>query len=187
MRTATLALPLLAACFTPQKDDGPVIAEQTLTLTSADFKHQAGVPKAITCEGADRSPELSWSGVPKGTESFVIIVDDPDAPDPLAPEMTWTHWVVYDIPKNVRSLPAGATELPAGTQVGTNSWGKKEYGGPCPPIGRHRYFHKLYALSRPVGDMSELSPEEVAARIAPAVIGRTELVGTYEKTGVIEE
>ena len=114
----------------------------------------------------------------------MLIVDDPDAPDPMAPEMTWTHWVVTDIPGDAHSLPAGLTEPPAGAHFGLNSWEKMEYSGPCPPIGRHRYVHKLFALNRKVGDLSGMSPEEVSTRIAPAVLGRTELVGTYEKTGV---
>ncbi len=180
MSARLAVLVLLTACFEKEPETGPYIKEQTLTLKSSDFVEGGAMPTVLSCEGEDRVPELSWSGVPKGTESFALVIDDPDAPDPMAPKQTWTHWVVYDIPKDTRSLPAGGA-LPEGAKVAKNSWGKTEYGGPCPPIGRHRYVHKLFALRAPVGDLGDISPEEFQARIAPSVIGRTELIGMYEK------
>lgn len=114
-----------------------------LTLASAAFILGGTIPAAFTCEGSDRSPPLSWSGVPEGTRSLVLIVDDPDAPDPAAPRMTWVHWVLYNIPPAVTGLPEGVAPdaLPAGTGEGINDWKRTGYSGPCPPIGRHRYFH----------------------------------------------
>ena len=86
--------------------------------------------------------------MPQGTKSLVLIIDDPDAPDPKAPQRVWVHWVLYNIPPETKSLPENVVkaELPHGTVVGLTDFKKAEYGGPCPPIGRHRYFHKLYAL-----------------------------------------
>src|SRR5574337_2176653 len=118
-----------------------------LMLHSPAFDHLASIPAAHTCEGADRSPPLQWSGVPPAARSLVLIVDDPDAPDPAKPQRTWVHWVVYDLPPTVTSLADGASaRLPEGTRTGKNDWKKASYGGPCPPIGTHRYFFKLYAL-----------------------------------------
>ena len=119
-----------------------------MTLTSLAFKQDGQIPSKYTCEGDDISPPLAWNEVPEGTKSLVLIVDDPDAPDPKAPKLVWVHWVVYNIPPDVKSLPENASKagLPQGTAVGLNDFKKTGYGGPCPPIGRHRYFHKLYAL-----------------------------------------
>src|ERR1700756_1834775 len=117
-------------------------------LSSPAFADNGAIPKQYTCEGADISPPLNWSGAPQGTLSFALIVDDPDAPDPRAPKMTWVHWVIQNIPSQAQSLPADAGKrgLPARALQGLNDWKRPGYGGPCPPIGRHRYFHKLYAL-----------------------------------------
>jgi Raf kinase inhibitor-like YbhB/YbcL family protein len=118
-------------------------------LTSAAFADNGAIPKRYTCEDADVSPPLNWSDAPPGTKSFALIVDDPDAPDPRAPKMTWVHWVIENIPADTLSLPEGAAQrgLPAGAVHGLNDWKRTGYRGPCPPIGRHRYFHKLYALA----------------------------------------
>ncbi len=116
------------------------------TLTSAAFAHQAAIPTKYTCEGGDVSPPLAWTNLPPGTKSLALIVDDPDAPDPAAPEMTWVHWVLYNLPLTANGLPEGASVLPAGTQQGLNDWRRTGYGGPCPPIGRHRYLHKPSGL-----------------------------------------
>ena len=112
------------------------------------FTPNGHIPSKYTCEGDDISPPLAWNGVPGGTKSLVLIIDDPDAPDPRAPQRVWVHWVVYNIPPDTKSLPENVskTGLPQGTAVGLNDFKKTGYGGPCPPIGRHRYFHKLYAL-----------------------------------------
>jgi len=155
----------------------------SLTLTSASFTHEGEIPPKYTCQGQDISPPLSWSGVPEGTESLVLIVDDPDAPDPKKPMMTWVHWVLYDIPVSAAGLAEGVAsgDLPAGTLEGVNDWKRTGYGGPCPPIGRHRYFHKLYALDTVLPDLGKPAKEGVETAMYGHVLASTELIGTYEK------
>ena len=116
-----------------------------------------------------------------GTKSFVLIVDDPDAPDPRAPKTTWVHWVLYDLPAACDHLPEGVGTLPSGTRDGTNDWKRTGYGGPCPPIGRHRYFHKLYALDATLGDLGTPTKARVEQAMAGHVLAEARLVGTYEK------
>ncbi len=119
-----------------------------MSLNSPAFQQNGHIPSKYTCEGEDVSPPLAWEGVPNGAKSLVLIIDDPDAPDPKAPKMVWVHWVVYNMPRDTKSLPenAGKERLPQGALLGLNDFKKTGYGGPCPPIGRHRYFHKFYAL-----------------------------------------
>ena len=155
----------------------------SLSLTSTAFSHKAEIPTKFTCEGSDVSPALAWSGVPAGAKSLVLIVDDPDAPDPRAPRMTWVHWVLYNIPPAASGLPEGVTALPPGTRNGTNDWKRTGYGGPCPPVGRHRYFHKLYALDTTLADLGNATKAAVEAAMAGHVIAQGELIGTYEKKG----
>jgi hypothetical protein len=118
-----------------------------------------------------------------GTESFALIVDDPDAPDPAHPRMTWVHWVLYDLPASTSSLPEAVepADLPAGTRQGRNDWRRTGYGGPCPPIGRHRYFHKLYALDTALGDLGEPTRAELERAMAGHVLAGAELIGSYQK------
>ena len=116
----------------------------TLTLSSPAFAHGADIPSQFTCDGLDTPPPLAWSGVPDQAASLALIVDDPDAPDPAAPKTTWVHWVLYNLPPGSAALHAG--ELPSGAQQGLNDWKQTGYRGPCPPVGRHRYYFKLYAL-----------------------------------------
>ena len=155
-----------------------------MKLTSPAFSHAGQIPVAYTCEGKDISPPLQWQGVPENARSLVLIVDDPDAPDPEAPKMTWIHWVLYNIPPGAGGLPEAAASgsLPAGTENGTNSWEKIGYGGPCPPIGRHRYFHKLYALDTVLESLENPTKAELKAAMKGHVIARAELMGTYEKS-----
>ena len=153
----------------------------TLTLRSDAFEHQGSIPAKHTCEGADVSPALRWSGVPQGTRSLVLIVDDPDAPDPKAPRMTWVHWLLYDLPADATGLPEGVARLPAGTREGVNDWRRTGYGGPCPPIGRHRYFHKLYALDTVLGDLGTPTKARLEEAMQGHVIAQAELIGTYQK------
>ncbi|MCC7017602.1 MAG: YbhB/YbcL family Raf kinase inhibitor-like protein, partial [Rhodospirillales bacterium] len=129
------------------------------------------------------APPLAWSGAPSGTKSFALIVDDPDAPDPKAPKMTWVHWVLYNIPAAAQGLPQGATSrtLPAGTREGLNDWKRTGYGGPCPPIGRHRYFHKLYALGAVLSDLGTPTKAELERAMKGHVLAHAELIGTYQK------
>ena len=118
------------------------------SLRSASFEHEGAIPAKHTCQGADAAPALAWSGAPAATKSFALIVDDPDAPDPRAPKTTWVHWVVYNLPAATASLPKARpppTCRPERSK-GSTTGARAGYGGPCPPIGRHRYFHKLYAL-----------------------------------------
>ncbi len=152
-------------------------------LMSPSFPATGEIPRRHTCEGEDVSPELRWSGVPEGAKSLVLIVDDPDAPDPAAPKMTWVHWVLYDIPPDATGLPEAvpAATLPPGTQQGQNDWKRTGYRGPCPPIGRHRYFHKLYALGEELGDLGQPTQAELERAMQGKVLAQAELVGTYEK------
>ncbi|MBI4408788.1 MAG: YbhB/YbcL family Raf kinase inhibitor-like protein [Gemmatimonadetes bacterium] len=154
-----------------------------LSLTSPAFQHQGTIPRRHTCDGEDTSPPLAWSGAPDGTRSFALIVDDPDAPDPRAPKTTWVHWVLYNIPADAKGLPEGAGrgDLPAGTREGVNDWKRTGYGGPCPPIGRHRYFHKLYALDNTLRDLGRASKADLEQAMKGHILGQAELVGTYEK------
>jgi Raf kinase inhibitor-like YbhB/YbcL family protein len=154
----------------------------TLTLKSPDFDHKGEIPKVFTCDGDDTSPSLSWSGVPENAKSLVLIVDDPDAPDPAKPKMTWVHWVLYNIPPTVAELPrnVGSDKLPAGTREGINDWKKTGYGGPCPPVGRHRYFHKLYALDVELPDLHKPNKTKLEAAMEGHIVGQAELIGTYQ-------
>lgn len=151
------------------------------TLTSTAFPPAGAIPTRYTCEGDDVSPPLAWSDVPAGTKRLVLIVDDPDAPDPRAPRMTWVHWVLYDIPPTPPALPENAGKAPAGARDGTNDWKRPGYGGPCPPVGRHRYVHKLYALDVELGDLGAATKVTVERAMDGHVLGRAELIGTYEK------
>jgi len=154
-----------------------------LTLESAAFTDQAPVPTEYTCEGKDISPPLDWHGVPEQARSLVLIVDDPDAPDPKAPRMTWVHWVVYNIPPQTTGLAAGVrpADLPTGTEEGLNDWKCIGYGGPCPPVGQHRYFHKLYALDTLLPHMDKATKAAVEAAMNGHIIVETALIGTYAK------
>jgi hypothetical protein len=155
-----------------------------LVLKSPAFADKTAIPKQYTCEGADVSPPLSWSGAPQGTKSFALIVDDPDAPDPKAPKMTYVHWVVHNIPAATASLPEGASTrggLPAGAVQGLNDWKRVGYGGPCPPIGRHRYFHKLYALDTDLPGLERPTKQQLLDAMKGHVLAEAQLVGTYQK------
>jgi Raf kinase inhibitor-like YbhB/YbcL family protein len=152
----------------------------TLTIESPSFREGEEIPQEFTCQGADVSPALAWSGIPAGTRSLALIVDDPDAPDPKAPKMTWVHWVLYDLPPSEAVLPEGG-ELPAGTREGVNDWKRTGYGGPCPPIGRHRYFFKLYALDTTLGDLKSPSKPALEKAMVGHILAKAELMGTYQK------
>lgn len=155
----------------------------TLTLQSPDFPPLGEIPAVHTCDGRDVSPALRWSGAPAGTRSFVLIVDDPDAPDPAAPKRTYVHWVLYDLPADATGLAQGvaSTALPKGTREGRNDWGRAGYGGPCPPIGRHRYFFKLSALDTVLGDLGQAKKADVERAMKGHELAHAELVGTYAR------
>jgi Raf kinase inhibitor-like YbhB/YbcL family protein len=149
-------------------------------LTSTAFAANAEIPTAYTCEGGDDAPPLAWTDAPVGTKSFALIVDDPDAPDPKAPKMTWVHWVAYDLPPATNALPEGG-KLPTGGREGVNDWKRTGWGGPCPPIGRHRYFFKLYALDLVLPDLNQPSKAQLEKGMEGHILAKAELVGTYQK------
>jgi Raf kinase inhibitor-like YbhB/YbcL family protein len=156
----------------------------TLTITSPAFSQNGKIPLHYTCDGEDVSPALEWSGLPQGTKSAVLIVDDPDAPDPAAPKMTWVHWVLYNIPPGAPGLPEGVRpkDLPEGIKEGLNDWKRTGYGGPCPPIGRHRYYHKLYALDVVLPDLGRPTKGQLERAMEGHILSKAELVGTYQRS-----
>ena len=160
----------------------PGSTAMAMTLTSPAFEQNGQIPSKYTCEGDDISPPLAWDGVPERAKSLVLIIDDPDAPDPKAPQRVWVHWVVYNLPAETKSLTENAAKagLPQGTVVGLNDFEKTEYGGPCPPIGRHRYFHKLYALDITLNLRKPTKPE-IEQAMKGHVLASAELIGTYQK------
>jgi len=157
-------------------------AAMALTLTSSAFENGGAIPSQYTCEGDDVSPPLAWDDVPDGTKSFALIIDDPDAPDPKAPKIVWVHWLLYNLPADTRDLAEGAATsgLPRGTATGLTDFKHSTYGGPCPPIGRHRYFHKLYALDTMLSLKNPTKPALEAA-MQGHVLAKAELIGTYQK------
>jgi Raf kinase inhibitor-like YbhB/YbcL family protein len=174
----------LAAALTLLASDSSLLAEDrsmSLTLSSSAFAAGGQIPDAYTCEGKDVSPPLAWSGAPSATRSFAFIVDDPDAPDPAAPKMTWVHWVLYDLPASASALPEAVRPQSAGTREGLNDWKKTGYGGPCPPSGRHRYFFKLYALDAVLGDLQRPTKAALEKAMQGHVLAQATLIGTYQK------
>lgn len=155
----------------------------SLTLTSTAFENEQEIPARYTCEGEDASPSLAWSGVPENARSLALIVDDPDAPDPAKPRTVWVHWVLYNLPATAGGLPENVkpAALPPGTREGKNDWRRTGWGGPCPPIGRHRYFFKLYALDTILPDLGRPKKKELEKAMEGHVIARAELMGTYQK------
>ena len=154
-----------------------------MRLTSPSFGDGGEMPRRHTCEGDEVSPALAWSALPPGSKSLALIADDPDAPDPAAPRMTWVHWVLYGIPPSAAGLPEGASAatLPAGTREGVNDFKRAGYGGPCPPIGRHRYFFKLYALDTVLPDLAKPTKPKLEQAMEGHILGSAQLVGTYQK------
>jgi Raf kinase inhibitor-like YbhB/YbcL family protein len=152
-----------------------------MELTSTAFAPMGEIPRRHTCEGEDVAPPLSWRGVPAAARSLALIVDDPDAPDPAAPKLTWVHWVLVDMPAGAPGLPEGGNPLPHGTREGVNDWKRRGYGGPCPPIGRHRYFFKLYALDTALPALLHPTKAMLEQAMTGHVLAQAELVGTYRK------
>ncbi|HEY7128701.1 MAG TPA: YbhB/YbcL family Raf kinase inhibitor-like protein [Nitrospira sp.] len=159
-----------------------VRAEGHMRISSNAFSHEGAIPPIYTCEGKDISPPISWSDVPPGTKSLALIVDDPDAPDPLAPKMTWVHWVLYNLPPTSDGLPESVKALPAGAGEGVNDWKRTGYGGPCPPTGRHRYFHKLYALDTVLPDLKQPTKAKLEEAMKGHILSEARLMGTYQKS-----
>ena len=147
------------------------------------MQHEGAIPARYTCEGDDVSPPLVFGAVPAKAKSLALIVDDPDAPDPAAPKRNWVHWVVYNLPPTTRELPegVGVDALSAGARAGKNDWGRAAYGGPCPPIGRHRYFHKLYALDTVLADLDQPNKAALEKAMQGHIVEQAVLMGTYRK------
>jgi hypothetical protein len=159
----------------------PATQPSNLQIRSSAFVPDGEIPQKYTCQGTDTSPPLSFSGVPEGTRSLALIVDDPDAPDPRAPKTTWVHWVLYNLPADVKGMKEGVQRLPTGTLQGLNDWKRNGYGGPCPPVGRHRYLHKLYALDVVLEDLKNPTKGQLEKAMAGHILAKAQLVGTYQK------
>lgn len=182
----TLALLFTTALLMPATLGAAEKGEaMTFEITSPAFRHMGAIPALYTCEGKNISPPLAWKNLPKGTKSLVLIVDDPDAPDLAAPKFTWIHWVLCNIPPKTTGLAEGAGNRPAeaGMLEGLSSWNRGGYGGPCPPIGTHRYFFKLYALDTVLDDLLSPLKAEVEAAMQGHILGQAVLIGTYKKRG----
>jgi Raf kinase inhibitor-like YbhB/YbcL family protein len=154
------------------------------SLRSPAFAHEAGIPLRYTCQGKDLSPPLEWEGAPPSTRSFVLIVDDPDAPDPAAPKRTWVHWIRYNMPPSTRALAEGSGNTPPdGALEALTDAGALGYHGPCPPIGRHRYFFRLFALDAMLPDLGARAVRrDVERALDGHVVGSAVLMGTYVKS-----
>ncbi|AXA35023.1 hypothetical protein BRCON_0246 [Candidatus Sumerlaea chitinivorans] len=172
---AMLSIPFLAHTTTVPLG-GKIVKFE---LTSTAFRAGEMIPSKYTCDGPDVSPPLAWTGVPQGTQSLALIVDDPDAP-----RGTWVHWVLYDIPAQESSLPEAVPpdpQLKNGARNGKNDFQRLGYGGPCPPSGTHRYFFKLYALDKKLGLPSGATKAEVLKAMEGHILGQAELMGTYKR------
>ncbi len=156
------------------------VAQSQLTLTSHAITPGAAIPAEFACTGGDRSPELAWSGAPKSTATFALIVDDPDAPGG-----TFFHWVAYNIPASRTSLPAGVpqnAEIPGGGKQGMNSFGHLGYNGPCPPPGKtHHYRFHLYALDSALNVSDKADGAAIQSAIKGHVVADAELTGTFQR------
>lgn len=155
----------------------------SMNIQSLSFMHEREIPARHTCDGLNTSPPILWLGVPNSAKSLALIVDDPDAPDPSAPKMTWVHWLLYNIPVSATDLTEGVTanRLPAGTLQGINDWHSTGYGGPCPPIGRHRYFFKLYALDSVLPDLKNPTKATLEKAMQGHVLDQASLIGLYQR------
>ena len=152
-------------------------------LMSTSFEHNGPIPVRYTCDGDNASPELHWTNTPAGTMSFVLIMDDPDAPDPRAPRTKWVHWVLYNLPPELSALSENIDggKLPPGALAGMNDARRAAYDGPCPPVGRHRYFFKLYALDAMLPDLHQPTKARVESAMKGHVLAEALLIGTYRK------
>lgn len=155
-------------------------------LTSPAFEPDGPIPAKYTCDGPELSPALEWGAVPPGTRSLALLVDDPDAPDPAAPARVWVHWILYNLPPTITGLPEGAGNRPPGPEArdGVNDGNRHGYQGPCPPIGRHRYYFRLFALD---ALLPNLGPNARRAEFERAMQGHVVesavLMGTYAHPG----
>lgn len=149
----------------------------TLMLRSEAFSDGDAIPRRFTCDGGDVSPPLGWTSAPELTKGFALIMDDPDAPAGV-----WVHWVVFNVPPEVSEIrEGGSRSLPRGADHGANSWGRKGYGGPCPPGGTHRYFFKLYALDVELDVAPGVTAEVLSRAMTGHIIGEATLMGRYSR------
>ncbi|GIV81089.1 MAG: hypothetical protein KatS3mg051_0443 [Anaerolineae bacterium] len=173
---------ILGACGEEDRSAPPTPEESpamTLELSSSAFAEGQPIPARYTCTGEDISPPLAWRGAPAGTQSFALIMDDPDAP-----RGTWVHWVVYNLPAGVTALPEAIRsdrDLPGGAVHGQNSWRRNDYGGPCPPSGTHRYFFKLYALDTALNLSPGATKEALLQAMEGHILAQGQLMGTYKR------
>ena len=154
-----------------------------LSIRSTEFESRGTIPDRFSREAGDHSPPLAWTDPPPGTQSFALIMDDPDAPDPRAPKRTFVHWVVYNLPSDATALPEDATRhgLPPGAHEGENDWEEPSYAGPRPPIGRHRYVFHLYALDRKLPDLGEPTKPQLIRAMQGHVLEEAVLIASYER------
>ncbi len=144
-------------------------------LTSPAFSHGSQIPSKYTCDGEDINPHLVIQGVPSGTKSLALMVEDPDAPGGL-----FVHWVLWDIPPETKEIREHAATF--GAVEGATNWGDGGYGGPCPPAGTHRYFFRLFALDTRLHLPASAGREELEAAMTGHIVATTELMGTYART-----
>lgn len=148
----------------------------SLSLESPAFLNQTLMPKQYTCNGSNYSPALSWQGAPAGTKSYVLMVEDPDAPNGI-----WVHWLLFNIPATLTQLDE-ATEVPTSAISGKNSWGAQGYRGPCPPNGTHRYYFKLYALDSRLTVNSSVNKDDILNAMEGHILESSELIGLYKQS-----
>lgn len=157
----------------------------TFVLTSSSFQNGGEIPSCFTCDGEDKTPTLSWRGAPKGTKSFALTCDDPDVPETLrenVPDLVWDHWVLFNIPPTCTEIRENSPTGPDGSHCGTNSWGRQDWGGPCPPNpSAHRYFFKLYALDTLLSLDPAANKKALLKAMDGHVLAEACLMGTYLK------
>ena len=171
---------LVAGCAKPAPAPASSVAAH-LVVTSPAFAAQGAIPRKHTCPGDDLSPALDIAGIPPSAKTLALIMDDPDAPDPAAPKHVWVHWVAYDLPASTTKLAEGAGNGASLGRPGKNDWGTTGYRGPCPPIGRHRYFVKVLALDAELAKLGEPNKAALLAAAQGHIVAQGELLGTYEK------
>jgi Raf kinase inhibitor-like YbhB/YbcL family protein len=154
-------------------------ATMAFAMSSLSFPNNAGIPAKFTCDGADVSPEFSWTGTPAGTQSFALVAEYPDAPGGA-----WTHWVLFDLPAGTTHLSEGVAkveEITGGGRQGRNDFRKIGYGGPCPPPGKpHRYFFKLYAVDKRLNLPSGSGKQDLEQALQGHILGKAEWMGRYQ-------
>ena len=149
------------------------------SLSSPSFATRGEIPQRYTVAGANLSPPLEWHEVPPETKSLALILEDPDAPDPDAPKRIFVHWVLYNLPPTSKGLPEGVNRLPGSAHEGLNDLKKTGYSGPNPPIGKHRYVHRLFALDTVLGDLGDATKKELEKAMKGHVLAEAALIGLY--------